>query len=228
VNLYRRWGKRTLDVAASAALLILLAPVLAFLALVVAATIGRPILFRQERPGLHGRPFTLLKFRTMTDARDGEGNWLPDGQRLTRVGQTLRRWSLDELPEFWNVLRGDMSLVGPRPLLMQYLPRYTPEQARRQEVRPGITGLAQVDGRNELPWDEKFRLDVTYVDSLALALDVRILSRTVRTVLTHEGVSGPGCATMAEFMGADSARAPGGQAPAAGSTPAPAGDEESR
>lgn len=205
MSIYRRWGKRTLDVIASAIALVLLAPVLAVIAAVIAATIGRPVLFRQERPGLRGRPFTLLKFRTMTDARGPEGKWLPDEQRLTPTGMVLRRWSLDELPELWNVFRGEMSLVGPRPLLMQYVPRYSPAQARRQDVLPGITGLAQVDGRNTLSWDEKFRLDVTYVDTVSFAVDAGVLLKTVRAVTSQKGISGAGCATMTEFMGPESA-----------------------
>lgn len=213
MSIYRRWGKRALDVIASAIALVLLTPVLAVIAAVVAATIGRPVLFRQARPGLRGRPFTLLKFRTMTDARGPDGKWLPDEQRLTRIGLALRRWSFDELPELWNVLRGEMSLVGPRPLLMQYLPRYSPAQARRQEVLPGITGLAQVDGRNELSWDEKFRLDVTYVDTLSFALDAGILLKTARAVISQQGISGAGCATMTEFMGPESTGATRGGPP---------------
>jgi lipopolysaccharide/colanic/teichoic acid biosynthesis glycosyltransferase len=200
-TIYIRRGKRLLDLAASAILLLVLAPVIAVVALAVRARIGSPVLFRQRRPGLMGRPFTMVKFRTMTEARDEHGRPLPDEQRLTPFGAALRRLSLDELPELWNVLRGDMSLVGPRPLLMQYVARYTPEQARRQDVRPGITGLAQVDGRNALSWEEKLRLDVAYVDSLSPGLDLRILLRTIRTVLTGEGISAAGCATMTEFMG---------------------------
>jgi lipopolysaccharide/colanic/teichoic acid biosynthesis glycosyltransferase len=198
---YRRWGKRLFDLTVSAILLILFAPVFLVVAIVVRMRIGAPVLFRQQRPGLLGRPFTLLKFRTMTDARDGEGRLLPDDQRLTPAGSALRRLSLDELPEFWNVVRGNMSLVGPRPLLMQYLPRYTAQQARRHGVRPGITGLAQAEGRNALSWEDKFRLDVAYVDTVSFGLDLRILLRTARTVLAGRGISAAGCATMTEFMG---------------------------
>ena len=176
-------------------------PVLLLLALCVWAALGSPILFRQSRPGLNGRIFDLWKFRTMTDARDAEGNLLPDAQRLTRFGRWLRSISLDELPEVLNVLKGDMSLVGPRPLLVQYLDRYTPEQMRRHEVRPGITGWAQVRGRNALLWDEKFKLDVWYVDHQSLWLDLRILALTVGQVLRRTGISAAGEATMPEFMG---------------------------
>jgi sugar transferase EpsL len=159
------------------------------------------VFVRQLRPGLHGRPFTLLKFRTMTEARDPAGNLLPDEQRLTRLGRFLRRTSLDELPELINVLKGEMSLVGPRPLLMQYLDRYTPEQARRHEVKPGITGWAQINGRNALTWEEKFKLDVWYVDHRSFRLDLRIILLTVWKVLRQEGISQPGQATMEEFQG---------------------------
>jgi len=201
---YRRGGKRALDLVVCAGAAVVLLPVLAGVALLVRIFLGAPVLFRQQRPGLHGRPFMLLKFRTMTDARDAQDNVLPDAKRLTPFGRFLRSTSLDELPELWDVVRGDMSLVGPRPLLMQYLPRYTPEQARRHAVRPGITGLAQVDGRNGLSWEEKFGLDVSYVDTLSFALDLKILCRTLWTVLTREGISAAGCATMEEFMGQDS------------------------
>lgn len=200
-QMYARWGKRLLDLIVALTALIVLAPVLAVLALLVRAKLGAPVLFRQTRPGLHGKPFTLYKFRTMTDARDAQGNLLPDAERLTPFGRFLRSTSLDELPELWNVLKGDMSLVGPRPLLMQYLDRYTPEQARRHEVRPGITGWAQVNGRNALSWDEKFRLDVWYVDNMSLWLDLRIVALTVWKILKREGISQPGQATMEEFMG---------------------------
>ena len=159
------------------------------------------MLFRQTRPGLHGQPFEMVKFRTMTDARDADGHLLPDAERLTSFGRFLRGASLDELPELWNVLRGEMSLVGPRPLLMRYLGRYTPEQARRHAVRPGITGLAQVSGRNALSWDEKFALDLEYVDRVSFGLDVRILLRTLAKVVRREGISAGQHATMPEFMG---------------------------
>lgn len=200
-----QWGvKRLIDIAASIFLGCALAPILILLAVLVRLSLGQPILFCQVRPGLHGRPFTLYKFRTMTDARDAAGNLLPDAQRLTRVGRFLRSTSLDELPELWNVLKGDMSLVGPRPLLMQYLDRYTPEQARRHEVRPGITGWAQVNGRNAITWEEKFALDVWYVDNQSLWLDLRILALTIWKVLRREAISQAGNATMTEFMGTSS------------------------
>ena len=162
---------------------------------------GSPVLFRQQRPGLNGKPFMLIKFRTMTDEQDEEGNLFPDEVRLTRFGQFLRSTSMDELPELWNVFVGEMSLVGPRPLLMQYLDRYTIEQARRHEVKPGITGWAQVNGRNALTWEEKFKLDVWYVDHFSTWLDVRILFSTLAKVLRREGISGEGQATVREFFG---------------------------
>jgi lipopolysaccharide/colanic/teichoic acid biosynthesis glycosyltransferase len=194
-------AKRLLDLAVAVPGLLLLSPVLAVTALLVRLRLGTPVLFRQPRPGLHGRPFQLLKFRTMRDAVDASGEPLPDDQRLTAFGRRLRATSLDELPTLWNVARGDMSLVGPRPLLMEYLPRYTPEQARRHAVRPGITGWAQVNGRNAISWDEKFRLDVWYVDHRSLALDLRILWMTLRKVFVREGISQPGHATMEKFRG---------------------------
>jgi lipopolysaccharide/colanic/teichoic acid biosynthesis glycosyltransferase len=198
---YQGLSKRVLDFGVASILLLLLLPVIAVIAMLVLVTAGRPVLFRQRRPGLHGRPFTLLKFRTMTEARDGRGVLVADSGRLTRFGPFLRRTSLDELPELFIVVRGDMSLVGPRPLLMQYLERYTPEQARRHEIRPGITGWAQVNGRNALTWEEKFKLDVSYVDHCSLALDLTILAMTVWKVVTREGISAGGHATMPEFMG---------------------------
>ena len=200
-TLYRHGGKRFLDAVLAAAALILLSPVLLLIAGLARWKLGSPVLFRQQRPGLHGSPFSLLKFRTMTNARDSGGHLLPDEDRLTPFGQFLRRTSLDELPEFFSVLRGDMSLVGPRPLLMQYLDRYTPEQARRHEVRPGITGWAQINGRNALSWEEKFELDVWYVDHVSLWLDLKILILTAWKVLHREGISQEGHATMPEFMG---------------------------
>ena len=181
--------------------LLLCAPILAVIALLVRLKLGSTVLFRQQRPGLHGKPFTLYKFRTMTNARDADGNLLPDAERLTNFGRFLRRTSLDELPELINVLKGDMSLVGPRPLLIQYLQRYTPEQARRHETRPGITGWAQINGRNALSWEEKFHLDVWYVDNVSLWLDLKILFLTVWKVLRREGISQTGHATMEEFLG---------------------------
>lgn len=193
--------KRALDFALSAIALVVLGPVLAVVALLVAIKMGRPVLFRQVRPGLAGRPFAMLKFRTMTDARDAQGELLADEQRLTRFGQWLRRTSLDELPELINVLKGEMSLVGPRPLLMEYLPLYTQAQARRHEVAPGITGWAQVNGRNALDWDDKLALDTWYVEHCSLALDLKILLLTCTKVLKAEGVSQPGHATMTKFTG---------------------------
>lgn len=198
---YQRFGKRVLDIVFSATLLVLLSPLLAAVAVVIRLTSGAPVLFRQRRPGLNGAPFTLLKFRSMTIESDASGKALPDASRLTSVGRLLRRTSLDELPELFNVLRGDMSLVGPRPLLMEYLPRYSPEQNRRHLVRPGITGLAQVEGRNLLSWEEKFRLDTDYVDHVSLAADVAILCRTVVAVITGRGISQQGFATADKFRG---------------------------
>lgn len=193
--------KRAMDVVlVSCALLVLVLP-LAGLAWLVRVRLGSPVLFRQERPGMHGQPFQMVKFRTMTDARDLDGQLLPDADRLTAFGRFLRSSSLDELPGFWNVLKGDMSLVGPRPLLMEYLPLYSPEQARRHEVRPGITGWAQINGRNALSWDEKFKLDVWYVDNRSLWLDIKILWLTVRKVLVRDGISAAGEATMSRFTG---------------------------
>lgn len=201
--MYRRAGKRLLDLALVAVTAPLWVPLLAALAVLVRLRIGSPVLFRQERPGLDGQPFTILKFRTMTDDRDADGNLLPDKDRITRTGRLLRKTSVDELPELLNVLRGDMSLVGPRPLLMQYLELYTPEQARRHEVRPGITGLAQVSGRNAIAWEEKFDLDRDYVDNLSLGMDVRILASTMKAVLARSGVSASDHATMPNFEGTD-------------------------
>jgi lipopolysaccharide/colanic/teichoic acid biosynthesis glycosyltransferase len=193
--------KRLFDLLASAiGLLILLLP-LALLAWLVSRKLGSPILFTQVRPGLQGKPFRMVKFRTMTDARDASGALLPDAQRLTPFGRFLRASSLDELPELWNVLRGEMSLVGPRPLLMEYLPLYSPEQARRHEVLPGITGWAQVNGRNAISWADKFALDVWYVDNRSLWLDLHILWLTVRKVMRREGITAKGDATMPRFKG---------------------------
>jgi lipopolysaccharide/colanic/teichoic acid biosynthesis glycosyltransferase len=191
--------KRVLDITASALGLLVLSPVLLVTALLVAAKLGAPVLFVQDRVGRGGRLFRLYKFRTMTDERGADGHLLPDSERLTRFGRFLRSTSLDELPELWNVLKGDMSMVGPRPLLVEYLDRYTPEQARRHEVRPGITGLAQISGRNELSWDDRLKLDVWYVDNHTMWLDIKILARTVLKVLKREGVSQAGHATMPEF-----------------------------
>jgi lipopolysaccharide/colanic/teichoic acid biosynthesis glycosyltransferase len=198
---YQRWGKSLLDRTLAAAGLVVLAPVLGGLALGVRAKLGSPVLFRQTRPGQHGHPFEMIKFRTMTDARDAGGHLLPDAERLPPFGRFLRSTSLDELPELWNVLCGDMSLVGPRPLLMRYLDRYTPEQARRHEVKPGVTGWAQVNGRNALSWEEKFALDTWYVDHVSLGLDLRILTLTLKKVVVREGISAAGEATATEFLG---------------------------
>jgi lipopolysaccharide/colanic/teichoic acid biosynthesis glycosyltransferase len=196
--------KRFFDfMAASLALLLLVLPLLA-LAWLIRRKLGSPVLFHQVRPGLNGQPFTMVKFRTMTNARGSGGVLLPDAQRMTLFGRFLRASSLDELPELWNVLRGDMSLVGPRPLLMEYLSLYTPEQARRHEVRPGITGWAQVNGRNAISWPDKFELDVWYVDNQSLWLDIKILWMTVRKVLVRDGISATGEATMPKFTGSKS------------------------
>jgi lipopolysaccharide/colanic/teichoic acid biosynthesis glycosyltransferase len=193
--------KRLLDFVVAFLTLLALALPLLLVAWQIRRKLGSPVLFKQRRPGLHGRPFTMVKFRTMTDERDPDGVLLPDVQRLTAYGGFLRASSLDELPELWNVLCGDMSLVGPRPLLLAYLSRYTPQQARRHEVRPGITGWAQISGRNALSWEEKFRLDVWYVDHQSLWLDLRILLITIWKVIRREGISAAGEATMAPFTG---------------------------
>lgn len=203
--------KRAVDVAGAAAGLVLLSPVLAAVAVAVRME-GRPVLFRQERPGLGGRPFMMYKFRTMRGEFDSAGHPVPDEHRITRLGRVLRATSLDELPELINVLRGDMSLVGPRPLLMEYLPYYSPEQARRHDVRPGITGWAQVNGRNAITWEEKFRLDVWYVENRSLPLDLKILFLTVSRVLRRHGVSPEDQAIMPRFRGSQDA-APLGRGP---------------
>jgi lipopolysaccharide/colanic/teichoic acid biosynthesis glycosyltransferase len=193
--------KRALDVTVALLGLVLLSPVILILAVLVGTKLGRPILFRQVRPGLHGKPFEMLKFRTMRNTQGPDGQPLSDAERLTEFGKLLRSTSLDELPELWNVLRGEMSLVGPRPLLMEYLPLYSAEQMRRHEVRPGVTGLAQVNGRNALSWEEKFRLDVWYVDHRSLTLDLRILARTLMTALRREGITAENAATAERFTG---------------------------
>ena len=194
--------KRAFDIAASTSALVVLSPVLAITAYKVKKELGSPVLFRQTRPGLHGKPFEMVKFRTMKDATDKEGNALPDSERLTEFGKKLRASSLDELPELWNVLKGDMSLVGPRPLLMEYLPLYSAEQAKRHNVRPGVTGYAQVNGRNSLSWEDKFKLDTWYVEHQSLWLDMKILLKTVKKVLIKDGINEAGEATMSKFMGA--------------------------
>jgi lipopolysaccharide/colanic/teichoic acid biosynthesis glycosyltransferase len=204
-GLYARRGKRLFDLWAALALLVVLSPLLAVLAVLVIVTAGRPVLFRQRRPGRDGEIFTLFKLRTMREAGDGSGRALPDAERLTRLGRLLRAASLDELPELWNVVRGEMSLVGPRPLLVEYLDRYSARQRRRHEVRPGITGWAQVNGRNALTWERKFELDVWYVEHLSFALDLRILALTGWRVVRGEGISAHGHATMPDFQGSSEA-----------------------
>jgi len=198
-SFYRRRGKRVLDVVGAAGALVVSSPIQLAAAVAVRRQMGSPVLFRQVRPGLEGRPFTLVKFRTMRAPSAGQDLLASDSNRLTRLGRFLRSSSVDELPEFWNVLRGDMSLVGPRPLLMEYLERYTPEQSRRHEVRPGVTGWAQVNGRNAVSWEEKFAMDVWYVENVSFTLDVRILWRTVVAVVGSSGVSAKGHETMPEF-----------------------------
>ena len=193
--------KRAFDIAASTSALVVLSPVLAITAYKVKKELGSPVLFRQTRPGLHGKPFEMIKFRTMKDATDKAGNALPDSERLTDFGKKLRASSLDELPELWNVLKGDMSLVGPRPLLMEYLPLYNAEQAKRHNVRPGVTGYAQVNGRNSLSWEDKFKLDTWYVEHQSLWLDMKILLKTVKKVIIKDGISADGEATMTKFTG---------------------------
>jgi lipopolysaccharide/colanic/teichoic acid biosynthesis glycosyltransferase len=198
---YGKYIKRLLDVVLSSVALLLLSPLFLALWALVRHKLGKPAIFRQERPGKDARIFTLYKFRSMTDRTDGDGAPLPDAERLTPFGEMLRRTSLDELPEFLNVLKGDMSLIGPRPLLVRYLPLYSPEQARRHEVRPGLTGWAQVNGRNAISWEEKFKFDVQYVDGLSARLDLFICARTAGAVLSRKGVSQEGEATMEEFKG---------------------------
>lgn len=198
---YRQHGKRIFDFVVAGLLGLLLSPIALVVAALVRWRMGGPVLFRQQRPGKDGRPFVMYKFRTMNDAVDERGDLLPDGKRLTGLGRWLRSTSADELPELINVMRGEMSLVGPRPLLMQYLERYTAEQARRHEVRPGITGWAQINGRNALSWEKKFELDVWYVDHLSLTLDITILLRTVYQVFSRSGINQPGAATARKFRG---------------------------
>ena len=193
--------KRAFDIAASTSALVLLSPVLAITAYKVKKELGSPVLFRQTRPGLYGKPFEMIKFRSMKDATDKEGNALPDSERLTEFGKKLRASSLDELPELWNVFKGDMSLVGPRPLLMEYLPLYSVEQAKRHNVRPGVTGYAQVNGRNSLSWEDKFKLDTWYVEHQSFWLDMKILLKTVKKVIIKDGISADGEATMTKFTG---------------------------
>lgn len=193
--------KRLFDLVAAVAGLVLLSPVMAIVAILVRRKLGSPVLFRQVRPGIHGKPFEMVKFRTMRDAVDSQGNLLPDAQRMTRFGSFLRSSSLDELPELWNVVKGDMSLVGPRPLLMEYMSLYDAEQRRRHDVRPGVTGWAQINGRNALSWEEKFKLDVWYVDNRTFGLDLKILFLTVKKVIVKDGISAQGEVTMSKFTG---------------------------
>lgn len=198
---YLRWGKHLFDTLAAALLLLVLSPLMICLAFITWAFLGSPVLFRQERPGLAGRPFFIFKFRTMTNAVDTNGDLLSENDRITPVGRFLRRHSLDELPELFNVIRGDMSLVGPRPLLMRYLPRYTDRQARRHEVRPGITGLAQVHGRNAISWAEKFEFDIKYIEDVTFTGDIKILAITLVEVFRATGVNADEETTMPEFWG---------------------------
>jgi lipopolysaccharide/colanic/teichoic acid biosynthesis glycosyltransferase len=198
---YARAGKRAFDAVTASLLVVLLSPVLAAVAITVRIALGRPVLFHQPRPGRGGKPFELIKFRTMANAAGQRGIPLSDDVRLSRFGRLLRSSSLDELPELWNVLKGEMSIVGPRPLLMDYLPLYSPEQARLHQVRPGITGWAQVNGRNAQSWDQRFALDVWYVDHLSLVLDIKILLKTVVRVLTRHGIASEGHVTMPKFTG---------------------------
>lgn len=193
--------KCVFDFVVSSLALLVLSPLLILLVFLVRLKLGSPILFTQQRPGLNGHPFTIYKFRTMTNARDSKGDLFPDDQRLTSFGKFLRSTSLDELPELWNVLKGDMSLVGPRPLLMEYLPRYTPKQMRRHDVRPGITGWAQINGRNNLSWKEKFEMDIWYVDNISLKLDLTVLWQTIIKVLRRADINQTGSATAEKFMG---------------------------
>lgn len=200
-GIYEKYIKRLLDFTLALLALIVLSPVLVVLAILVKTKLGSPVLFTQNRPGKDGKIFKMYKFRSMTDERDEEGNLLSDEIRLTGFGKKLRSTSLDELPELFNILNGDMSIVGPRPLLVEYLGRYSKHQARRHEVRPGFTGLAQVNGRNAISWEEKFNYDVEYVDSMSLGLDIKIILQTVVTVLRRDGISSEGSVTMEEFMG---------------------------
>lgn len=204
VSFYSRVGKRALDLVIAVPVAVAAAPVVVVAAAAVRTTMGGPVFFTQERPGLHGRPFKVMKLRTMRDATDGNGNPLADAERLTPLGRALRAASVDELPQLYNVIVGDMSLVGPRPLLQKYLARYTPEQARRHDVKPGITGQAQVNGRNALSWEEKFRHDVWYVDHVSFSVDVAILAKTAVKVIARTGISRADHATMPEFMGTSS------------------------
>ena len=202
-GVYEKFIKRPQDFCCALAAMIVLSPVMLITAILVRVKLGSPVVFKQERPGLNGKIFTLYKFRTMSDKRDENGNLLPDEVRLTKFGRKLRSTSLDELPELFNILNGDMAVVGPRPLLVRYLPRYNEQQARRHEVRPGFTGLAQVNGRNAISWEEKFHWDVKYVDNITFLGDWKIIIKTVSTVLKREGISSETSATMEEFMGSE-------------------------
>ena len=204
-GIYERFFKRAFDIILSLLAVILFFWLFAIVALLVRVKLGKPVLFRQERPGKDEKIFMLYKFRTMTDKRDKDGQLLPDDMRLTKFGRLLRKSSLDELPEMFNILKGEMSFVGPRPLLVRYLPRYSAKQRRRHEVRPGLTGYAQVNGRNLLSWDEKFALDVEYVDTISFFMDLKIVCKTVGSVLMRKGISQEGSATMEEFMGKEKA-----------------------
>ena len=200
-------SKRLFDVVVGTVSIVVTSPLLLIVAAAVRVTLGAPVFFRQRRPGLNGVPFEIVKFRTLTDQRDASGALLDDARRMTSLGRWLRRTSLDELPELFNVVRGEMSLVGPRPLLMQYLERYTPRQARRHVIRPGITGLAQVSGRNLVTWEERFEIDVWYVENWTFGLDLKVLVRTLVKVVTREGINQPGHETAREFLGSDGSRA---------------------
>jgi len=202
-GIYNKVIKRIIDILISSIALIISSPIILILYILVKSKLGSPVFFSQERPGKDGKIFKMYKFRSMTDAKDENGNLLPDEVRLTSFGRKLRSTSLDELPELWNIFKGDMSIIGPRPLLVQYLPRYTEEQRHRHDVRPGLTGLAQVSGRNALSWEDKFKYDIEYVNNVSLSLDIKIFFRTVKAVLTHEGISAAGEATMGEFMGTE-------------------------
>ncbi|NMA49023.1 MAG: sugar transferase [Tissierellia bacterium] len=199
--MYKKYGKRPMDFILALIALIILSPILLILSVLVRVRLGSPVIFKQNRPGLHERIFTMYKFRTMTDARDEQGNLLPDEKRLTKFGMLLRKTSLDELPELWNILIGDMSFVGPRPLLVEYLPLYNEEQKRRHEVRPGLSGLAQVSGRNAISWEDKFRLDVEYVDNITFIGDCKIIFLTIKKVFIREGISSETSPTMEPFKG---------------------------
>ena len=202
---YRHYGKRLLDFVATLIAFVLLSPILLIVAVLVRVELGSPIIYRQQRPGLNERIFTLYKFKTMTDEKDENGNLLPGGARLTKFGRLLRATSLDELPELFNILKGDMAIVGPRPLLVKYLPLYNSQQRRRHEVRPGLTGLAQVSGRNAISWEDKFNLDVTYIESLSLMGDLKIILRTIKKVVAKEGISSEKSVTMEAFEGTEKA-----------------------